>query len=305
MIPFRTPRPEDREEIAAILRQESIPLCNYSFPVLYCWKDSFRFEIAVMGQRVLVRLHSSAGHAYLWPAGTGDPEPALQALAQDAAAHTEPLRMICLTTYHRNWLENRWPGRFTFSETRDGFDYIYNINRLADLSGKKLHSKRNHIHRFDEHCPGWTAASLTQADIPDCIEMDNAWLKAAAERESHSDSLQDEHRAIRYALDHWEQLGLEGCVLRWNGRLLAFSLGAPITDTIYDIHFERAIGDIQGDYAAINRSFARQIREQHPEILYLNREDDMGVEGLRKAKLSYYPDHLEINFYAESQTYPL
>jgi len=301
MISFYDPLPEHRAQISALLRQEAIPLCNYSFPVLFCWKDSFRFKIAVMGQRVLARLHSSAGHAYLWPAGAGDPEPALQAIAEDAAAHGEPLRLICLTTYHRNWLESHWPGRFSFSETRDGFDYIYHIDRLADLPGKKLHAKRNHIHRFDDLCPGWTASPLTQADIPDCLDLDTAWLQAASEREGGSASLLDDHHAIRLALAHREELGLEGCALRWNGRLLAFSLGAPLTDSIYDIHFERAPGDIQGAYAAINRSFARQIREQHPEIRYLNREDDMGMEGLRKAKLSYYPDHLEINFCAEAQ----
>ena len=88
------------------------------------------------------------------------------------------------------------------------------------------------------------------------------------------------------------------------GEVLAFALGAPLTDTIFDVHFERARGDIQGTYAAVNRCFARYVREHHPEIEYLDREDDMGVPGLRKAKLSYYPDHLEENYCAAESAEP-
>ena len=230
LIPFHSPDASDSTWVRPLLQSEGLALCDYSFPVLFCWKDAYGFQYAPLGKRLLVRLTSSLGHSYLWPAGEGDPTPALDALTQDARAEGQPLRLIALTLYHKNWLEDHYPGRFCFEQARDGFDYLYSVDRLADLPGKKLHAKRNHIHRLDEACPGWT----------------------------------------------------------W----------APLTETIFDVHFERARGEIQGAYPAVNRSFARYIRQKYPHIRYLDREDDMGLPGLRKAKLSYAPDYLQVNFSA-------
>ena len=300
MLDFRPPQLTDRDWILPLLAEESLPLCNYSFPVLYCWQDAYHFKLARAGDRLAVRLRSSLGHAYLWPVGRGDPRPALEAVAADAAAHGEPLRLIALTLYHRNWLADAFPGRFAFAETRDGFDYLYRTDRLADLPGKKLHAKRNHIHRLDDACPGWSWAPMTPEDVPACAAMDRLWHQDALARESGDGltSLEEDHAAMSLALAHREAMGLEGVVLRWQGEVLAFALGAPLTETIFDVHFERARGDIQGTYAAVNRSFARYVREAHPGIRYLDREDDMGLPGLRKAKLSYYPDYLEENYCA-------
>ena len=80
--------------------------------------------------------------------------------------------------------------------------------------------------------------------------------------------------------------------------MLGFSLGAPLTETIFDVHFERALGQVQGAFPAVNRSFAQYVREKYPQVRYLDREDDMGIPGLRKAKLSYYPDYLQVNYCA-------
>jgi len=306
MIEFRKPQISDRDWILPLLAEESLPLCNYSFPVLFCWQEAYHFKIARVNDRLLIRLKSTLGHAYLWPVGKGDPAPAIQAVWQDARDHNEPLRLIGLTLYHRNWLADWCPPCFAFAATRDGFDYLYKIDRLADLPGKKLHAKRNHIHRLDDACPGWTVSPMTREDIPACLEMDAAWHREALVRETGSEvtSLEEDHRAMSLALEHWDELGMDGVVLRWEGDILAFALGAPLTDTIFDVHFERARGDIQGTYAAVNQSFAQYIREKYPHIQYLDREDDMGMAGLRKAKLSYYPDHLEENYCAVESADP-
>ena len=300
MIPFHPPTLADRPRVCALLEAEGIPLCDYSFPVLFCWQGAYGFQIAELGERLLIRLRSSLGPAYLWPAGEGDPAPALAALTEDAHAQGEPLRLIALGRYHRNWLEAAWPGRFAFEDARDGADYLYSVEKLATLRGKRLQAKRNHLHRFDDACPGWTAAPFGAADLADCLAMDRAWYEEAKVRETPGSltSLGDEHRALRLALEHWQELELEGVVLRWRGEPIAFSLGAMLTDEVFDVHFERARGDIQGSYAAVNRAFAQQILATRPEVRYLDREDDMGVPGLRKAKLSYQPDYLEENLSA-------
>ena len=303
---FRNPRLEDRDWVLPLLAEEGLALCNFSFPVLYCWQDAYRVRIARAEDRLLVRLNSSEGSAYLWPVGRGDPRPALAALSADAAARGETLRFVGLALYHRNWLADAFPGRFAFAETRDGFDYLYDVDRLADLPGKKLHAKRNHIHRLDDACPGWAWAPMTAADVPDCLAMDRQWYREALARESvrAAVSLEEDHRAMALALENRERLGLEGVVLRREGEVFAFSLGAPLTETVFDVHFERALSGVQGAYAAVNRSFARYVRERYPGVRYLDREDDMGLPGLRKAKLSYYPDYLEETFCAVESADP-
>ena len=101
-----------------------------------------------------------------------------------------------------------------------------------------------------------------------------------------------EHQALHRAFAFYAQLGMEGVVLMENGRILAFAMGSRLNADTFDIHFEKALDATDGTYAAINRGFARYLREKYPEVKWLNREDDMGLEGLRKAKLSYSPDHM-------------
>ena len=292
MIPFQTPDVRDVTWVRPILESEGLALCNYSFPVLFCWKDAYGFQYAPLDRRLLIRLNSSLGHSYLWPVGEGDPTPALEALSDSAHAEGHPLRLIGLTLYHKNWLEAAYPGRFHFAEARDGFDYLYDIHRLADLPGKKLHAKRNHINRFVENNPTWTYEEITPATLPECLEMDKEWYRRSLQREGDAEErdLGDEGIALRTAMEHYEELGLEGGLIRVYGEVVAFTIGDRLSADTYDVHFEKAYGELQGAYAMINREFARWVRARHPEIRYLNREDDMGVEGLRKAKQSYYPD---------------
>ena len=178
MIRFQAPTPAQRGWAQPLLMAEGLPLCDYSFPLLCCWRDAYSTEIAPLEQRLLVRLHNSQGTVYLWPAGRGDPRPALDAILQDAHRLDEPLRLASLTAEHQACLEEHYPGRFSFQPLRDGFDYLYEVQRLAQLPGKKLHAKRNHIHRLDENCPGWTWAPMTDADLPLCQALDRNWLKA-------------------------------------------------------------------------------------------------------------------------------
>lgn len=101
-----------------------------------------------------------------------------------------------------------------------------------------------------------------------------------------------EQLAAERALRHYGALGMEGLLLFNGDEPIALTMGSPLSDTVFDVHFEKALGNYHGDYAMINRCFARHIRQRHPDIQYLNREDDMGLEGLRKAKLSYSPDRM-------------
>ena len=134
--------------------------------------------------------------------------------------------------------------------------------------------------------------------------MAEEWYRRnAGEGESDmlDDSLAEEAKAIRKGMEHFDTLKLEGGHIRAGGQVVAFTMGDklhPNSDT-YDVHFEKAFGDIQGAYAIVNREFARWVRAHHPEIRYLNREEDMDIEGLRKAKESYYPDLMVEKYLAQ------
>ncbi len=292
MIEFHKPQLTDKPWVDELLRRADHRGCEYNFTNLFVWSDAYDQRIARVGDFLVTRLCGSLGCSYIYPAGAGDIAPVLAALEQDAAERGAPLHLVCLTQPQVRELDSLFPGRFTFEADRDGFDYLYDIDRLADLGGKKLHAKRNHINRFIENNPSWVYEDITPESLPECLEMDKEWYRRSMVREGLAEErdLGDEGRALRLAMEHYHDLGLEGGLIRVYGEVVAFTMGDLLSSDTYDVHFEKAYGELQGAYAMINREFARRVRQRHPQVRYLNREDDMGVEGLRKAKESYYPD---------------
>ncbi len=292
MIDFKTPELSDRPWVDELFFAKNNRGCEYSFTNLFCWKNAYHQEVARVNDYVVQRLSGSIGDCYPFPVGRGPLKPVLDAIAADARERGDDLKLICVTPADIELLESIYPGCFTYTSDRFGFDYLYHINRLADLGGKKLHGKRNHIRRFEENHPDWTAEDITSENLPECLAMDMEWYRLSRGRESDAaaDSLDADGVAVRLAIQHFTELALEGVLIRAGGRVVAFSMGRQQSEDTFDINFEKAFSNIQGAYPIVNREFARRIRSRHPEILYLNREDDMGIEGLRKAKESYYPD---------------
>ena len=302
MIDFRTPQPSDKAWVDALLAQADYRGCDYNFTNLFVWSRAYGQEIARVDGFLVTHLCGRMGCSYMYPAGSGDLAAAIDILAREADERRQPLRLVCLTTRQMEELDRLMPGRFAYEADRDGFDYLYDIDRLADLTGKKLHAKRNHINRFMDNNPSWVYEEITPQTLPECLEMDKEWYRRSMVREGAAEErdLGDEGIALRTAMDHYHALGLEGGLIRVYGEVVAFIMGDRLNSDTYDVHFEKAYGELQGAYAMINREFARWVRAKHPNVRYLNREDDMGVEGLRKAKESYYPDRM-VEKYAATQ----
>ncbi len=282
----------DKSWVDEILTYENVRGCDYNFTNMFVWGQSYNQTVARMGDLFLTRFCGRWGCSYTYPVGRGDKKEAIEFLMADANSRNAPLRMMALTPEQGEELEGFFPGQFTLEEDRDAWDYLYDINRLVELGGKKLHAKRNHINRFGETYPDWTFEPMTVENIPDCLEMDEQWYQQAKERLEEEDaaSLTLERVALHTAFKNFEALKLEGGMLRTGGQVVAFTLGDPISEDTYNVHFEKAFGHMQGSFPLINREFARYVRETHGHIRYMNRENDMGVAGLRKAKDSYYPD---------------
>ena len=192
-------------------------------------------------------------------------------------------------------LERLFPGKFEFTSYRDSFDYIYTVEELAELHGKKLQAKRNHCNRFEAEHPDFKTQRVTPETIPLCREMTEKWYEA----HDWNEKIEYEKIAIARAFDCFSETGMDGLLLVENGEVLAFSLGARMNERYYDVCFEKAFSAINGAYAMINREFSRMIAEKYPAVAYLNREDDMGEPGLRKAKESYQPTLLLEKFTAD------
>jgi len=188
-------------------------------------------------------------------------------------------------------LEAIYPEMFIFHSDRDSFDYVYDINNLADLKGSKYHKKRNHYNRFRDTFPEYTIQPIREDNIPLIKEMVNQWYEKKLEDNPDADFTM-EQIAIEKALKHFKELGMDGIILLNGETILAMTMGSHLSCDTVDVHFEKARVDADGAYAAINCEFAKYLRDKYPELRYLNREDDMGLEGLRKAKERYYPHHM-------------
>ena len=277
-----------KEPYAAIARTAPSPGADHAFSNLYLWNDLYHHSLAFLGDRVAVRFGAIGDYQYLFPIGTGDLHPAIDALLSAERS----LRLVALTEQELTELLEAYPDTFEVTETRDIADYLYGAESLATLAGKKLHGKRNHINAFSA-AHQWSVAPLTPADFDTCRSILAAW---GAEHEG--DSVENERIAAERAFGAFERLELQGALLTADGSPVAFTAGSMITQDTLCVHFEKALPAFGGAYPVINREFVRLMRESFPSLTTGNREDDMGLANLRAAKLSYRPTALLRKFTA-------
>ena len=288
MIDFQRPDPSRQEEYNRILFSTPERGCEYSFANLSLWG---RQCIAFLHGCVAFFSHFNGKSVYPYPIGNGDKQAVIQALITDSRKRGIPLRLTGLTNTDLEELETLFPEKFHIRTVRDTFDYVYEINDLCDLRGRKYQKKRNHFNRFQANHPGYTVAPLTCANLGSVLNMVNDWYLTRRQTDPDGDYLL-ESLALAKAFRCREALGMEGLALMDGGEVLAVTFGSRLSPDTFDIHFEKAREDVDGAYPAINCEFARYLRLQYPEVRFLNREDDLGLEGLRKAKLSYSPHHM-------------
>ena len=287
MLDFVAVKPEDKHLYDRFLRYCADRGCEYSYANMYLWgrqKATFHQGNLAFFSQFYRR------SVYKFPLGE-NLKPTLDAIITDARERGIPCRITCLTAKDKAALEAWYPDQFYYQPDRDSYDYVYAVDALADLKGKKLQRKRNHCNRFWQTYPDCTVEPITDENTPQLQKMLEDWYAAKLAADPTA-SFYLEQAAISRALQHREALGLEGILLVCDGRIIAMTMGSALSEDTFDIHFEKASEDYDGAYAAINREFARYLRDKYPNLQWLNREDDMGLEGLRKAKLSYYPDML-------------
>lgn len=280
MLEFKEISLEDKDLLNQYLLKNPYGNCDFSFANIYIWRKTYQTRYAIVdGFLVLLSRLTN----FLMPLGEGDLAGVLQKLMAYADEKGMPFRMVAITAQMEQKLNGAMPDRFTYLENRDWSDYIYLTEDLIYLKGKKFHSKRNHINKFSiEH--EYSFIELTAQDIPACAEMHKKWCKENYNVDNEEEM--DEVFAVKEALRHFEELSLEGGAILVGDKIVAFTLGQPINDTTFDIIIEKALADYALAYSVINRCFAHRKCKNY---LYINREEDLGLEGLRRAKLSYNP----------------
>ena len=292
-LPFQRVSISDKPWVDRILRLEDSRSSAWCFANMFFWSETYRPTVCAMGDRLLSLFEQEGGPFYGYPVGGGDLASAVLAIEKDALSRGAPFVIRGLTERSRGELEAAFPGEFDYDPDPMYFDYIYETEKLATLAGKKLHAKRNHINRFIENNPNWTFEPITLENLPECLAMANEWARLREE---------DDLDALKRAVAHFEALGLEGGLLRVDERVIAFTIGEPLNSDTYIVHFEKAFSDIQGAYPMINREFARHIQTLRPNIRYFNREEDLGIESLQRAKRSYYPVFMVEKYHATRRT---
>lgn len=272
---------ENIDELRTFLYKEGEFSCELSPVNLLVWGALYKNEYCIEDD--ILFLKSGAGENLSFSMPFGDIKKGMEKLtefcgglpkiwAQQGARFKE-----FISLYEKN---------YCVKTARDGFDYIYKSERLITLSGKKLHSKRNHISAFTKSHE-WCYEDINEENIPDVLECADRWYTENNHRIDKK--METERSGIEFMLKNIKQLGILGGAIRVKGKIVAFTLGSPINNNVFDIHIEKALGDYSTAYTVINREFAAHNLKEYE---YINREDDLGLEGLRKAKLSYHPDIL-------------
>lgn len=285
---------QDKKWIDKKLAEDDRNACEYTFANNFIWRKVYQVEVAELYDCLLIRFLEQGEHCYSYPVGAGDKKAAIMQLLFLCQSENRPLVMSPLSEEDKKQLTEWFPGQFLIEKDRAGYDYIYSKEKLATLAGKKLHGKRNHIARFKDGGE-WSYEPLTEENLEECRGMTYTWIRMRSEK--WNEEMEEEIEVLHEAFDHMQELELVGGIIRREGEIIAFSIGERQNSDTFVVHFEKAYPDMQGAYPMINQQFVLHACEGYE---YVNREDDTGDPGLRKAKLSYYPDILLKKYVARS-----
>ena len=288
-INFKRAELEDKEIISKYLKKYPSRSCERTFVNVYLWSRRYPVTWAVVENTLVFKSEDSEHLSFAFPAGEDeDIKKAISVLEQYSKEHGVPFSMYCITPEFFEKLESWYPGRFEIEYNRDSADYVYESEKLATLSGKKLHAKRNHINKFkNTYGDRWSYEPIKEENLEECFQMALVWRN---QNDCENDCEKRAEMCVTLnSLRLFKELGLRGGLLRLDGDVIAFTIGEPVSEDTFVVHIEKAFADIQGAYPMINQQF---VEHECMDYKYVNREEDTGAEGLRKAKLSYRPAFL-------------
>lgn len=274
---------EDKKTILPLLLAADVCFCDYNFANLYMWGDIFKTRWLLREERLW--LYNGYDDLMLMP--LGKPLDASELIAVSDGMRRGGQRGDFVLVDPE--FVQRHPGLerdFIVEIDMDNGDYIYSSQKLVALEGNKLHKKRNLVNQFLELYPGHRVQPLLASDLGACLALSEKWCRMRTCVELDFDH---ETSALKRALHHLGELELQGVKVSLGDRLIAFSIFSALNGNMADVHFEKFDPEIKGIGQMINWETAKALA---PKYKYINREQDLGLEGLRQAKKSYSPEYI-------------
>lgn len=282
-IEFRKPVMEDKALVTGYIKQKKTRSCEDTFGNLLLWARFYNIRIAEV-EGMLVSAIMGETLSFHYPYGVGDAKKCIESLMEYSEEQGQEFRMHCVTPEEFEELESLFQGEFEIEYDRDIADYVYEAEKLRNLSGKKYHGKKNHVNKFKKTYENWEYVSMTGEHAEEAFQLLLKWKELNACMENHEKNA--ESCVASNYLRLFDELDVCGGILRVNGQAAAFSIGEQVCDDTMVVHIEKALTEYEGAYTMINQQF---VEHECQHVTYVNREEDTGDEGLRKAKLSYRP----------------
>ena len=291
---FHSPALSDRDTVRQAASGSKAMENDAAFASIWLLREKYGTEIAFAGGMLLRRYHKGfRKDCYGFPLGGGELKAALCLCAQDAAERGIPLRLTLLTEAQCSLLDTLFPGKFRITPLPDYTEYLYLQENLAALRGSKYHGKRNHIAQFWRSYPDAQIQPLSAENVSFALEIEYDWLNARLE--PAEPSVLAELAAIEDACSNWDALGLHGLLLYAGEQPVGMTVVSEISPGVWDVHFEK----VRPHYPHAWPVVANEMAKCLPHARYLNREEDLGENGMRASKQSYRPDLLNLKFLAE------
>lgn len=282
MLSFRNIEKTDVERLQRYYNADDAIGCECNMVSAYLWSREYSLQIAEYDDTLIKAYLTDSGAVwgYCMPAGK-NVRGAVEAVLVHAAETGERAAFDYMSRAERDALDALFPQRFTFENRYDTCDYIYLSEELATLPGKRFHAKRNHVSKFYRSFPDSRTEPITDSNCDDALRVVRDWCaENGIDCRSHG-----EYAVIEEALACRRAFAMRGMLLYVGDKPIAMTLGSATSKACFDVNFEKALRGYDGSYAVINRAFAQTLTAYR----YINREEDLGLEGLRKSKLSYHP----------------
>lgn len=257
--------------------------CDFNFTNLYCWGRLLRVLWTIHQDRLI--FYNPQTDLVLMPLGPFLPPAEMLAISNAFRAQKKGGHFVLVP---EEYLQQHpaIADHFHVQRDEDNADYIYTSEKLVELKGNVLMKKRNLINQFQRNYPDFASRAVEEKDFPMCLELADTW---GANRQAIGELSRTEMEAMRIALEHFRELRLQGVCVHSGTLPIAFAIFSEQAPDTVTVHYEKYDRDIKGAGQIINRETARHVQERYA---FINREQDMGIPGLRRAKMSYLPDQL-------------
>ncbi len=276
---------EDKALFDSFFKDSAYINSEYTFTNMFMWRKSYKIRYALINDMLCIfSRHANSPETANFPLGIGDIKKAINSIVEyfDEIGQRPLIRIY--DKKDMDILEDIFPNTFIFTEDRNSYDYVYNIDDLIQLSGNKYHSKRNHIYKFLSNY-SYQYHHMTKESLFDCYNLFEKWCDS---KEGLIDGINEQREAVSELFANMDSLDLKGGFITVDDKPVAFSIGEVLNkeQSVVVIHLEHADTEFQGSFPLINKLF---LENEWKDFALVNREEDMGLSGLRHAKKSYHP----------------